>query len=150
MATLGFGLHDCIRPCLRRGHNEHLTFAGLFRARAQEVHRSSLTIPPPPLLRRRTDGIAHLHPVKGRPCLLANGFASRQNKSQKQQPTDSLCDRVPNFHDVLPLITPNTSVRGDEIMLRCREPRNQNLEMRGYSPKLWASCFVFGLHQRWE
>jgi hypothetical protein len=22
-------------------------------------------------------------------------------------------------------ITPNTSVRGDEIMLRCREPRNQ-------------------------
>jgi len=29
MATLGFGLHDCIRPCLRRGHNEHLTFAGL-------------------------------------------------------------------------------------------------------------------------
>src|SRR5262249_35991272 len=37
-------------------------------------------------------------PVKGRPCLLANGFASRQNKSQKEQ-----SDRVPSFHDTLPL-----------------------------------------------
>jgi hypothetical protein len=23
MATLGFGLHDCIRPCLRRSRHEH-------------------------------------------------------------------------------------------------------------------------------
>jgi hypothetical protein len=57
--------------------------------------------------------------------LLANGFASRQNKSQKQQRTDRQCDRVPSFHDVLPLITPNTSVRGGEIVLHSREPRNQ-------------------------
>jgi hypothetical protein len=105
---------------LRRGHNEHLTFAGLFRARAQEVHRSSLTIPPPPLLRRRTDGIAHLHPVKGRPCLLANGFASRQNKSQKQQRTDRQCDRVSSFHDTLPLARQTPASGAFQIMLRSR------------------------------
>src|SRR5262249_49600754 len=86
----------------------------------------------------RGQGRANQVPVKGRPSLLANGFASRQNKSQKEQ-----CDCVPSFHATLPLTPPAAPADhrrgGSDTGLRALETQKKKIVG-------WAGLYFLIIH----